>query len=38
MAKDTKERMMKASPEMFSQNGCAGTNIRMKSTEKHVYQ
>ena len=28
MAKDTKERILAAALEMFSQNGCAGTNIR----------
>ena len=28
MAKDTKERILDAALEMFSRNGCAGTNIR----------
>ena len=28
MAKDTKERILAAALEMFSQNGYAGTNIR----------
>ena len=28
MASDTKERILKAALEMFSQNGYAGTNIR----------
>ena len=28
MAKDTKERIMAAALDMFSQNGYAGTNIR----------
>ena len=28
MAKDTKERILAAALERFSQNGCAGTNIR----------
>ena len=28
MAKDTKERILAAAPERFSQNGYAGTNLR----------
>ena len=32
MASDTKERILEAALEMFSQNGYAGTNIRELSS------
>ena len=32
MANEMKERILASALEMFSQNGCAGTNIRELST------
>ena len=36
MANDTKERILEAALEMFSQNGYTGTNIPQKSHRRHT--